>query len=77
MTAVSAEENSLSSKRSWNLKAELSPICLNAGSAETALGATRPPQLAASFILSQRERESSKRRGSFPGAKERQNVFDY
>jgi hypothetical protein len=38
MTAVSAEENSLSSKRSWNLKAELSSICLNAGGAETAPG---------------------------------------
>jgi hypothetical protein len=38
MTAVSAEENSLSSKRSWNLTAELSPTCLSAGGAESALG---------------------------------------
>ncbi len=50
MTAVSAEENSLSSKRSWNLKAELSSICLNAGGAESAFGSTRPRQLAASFV---------------------------
>ena len=55
MTAVSAEEGSLSSKRSWNLKAESSFIYLNAGSAESAFGRTRlkvryraaRPQLAA------------------------------
>src|SRR5882757_10193111 len=47
MTAVSAEENSLSSKRSWKLKAELSSICLNAGGAETALGSIKADQLAA------------------------------
>jgi hypothetical protein len=41
MTAVSAEEGSLSSKRSWNLKAETSFIYLNAGSAESAFGRTR------------------------------------
>jgi hypothetical protein len=41
MTAVSAEEGSLSSKRSWNLKAEMSFIYLNAGSAESAFGRTR------------------------------------
>jgi hypothetical protein len=41
MIAVSAEEGSLSSKRSWNLKAELSFIYLNAGSAESAFGRTR------------------------------------
>ena len=41
MTAVSAEEGSLSSKRSWNLKAELRFIYLNAGSAESAFGRTR------------------------------------
>jgi hypothetical protein len=40
MTAVSAAESSLSSKRSWNLKAELSSIYLNAGGAESALGPT-------------------------------------
>src|ERR1700736_84597 len=41
MTAASAQEGSLSSKRSWNLKAELSFICLNASSAESAFGPTR------------------------------------
>jgi hypothetical protein len=51
MTAASAEESSLSSKRSWNLKAELSPICLNAGGAESALGGIKAAQLAASFIV--------------------------
>jgi hypothetical protein len=44
MTADSAEENSLSSKRSWNLKAELLSICLNAGGAETALGSIKAAQ---------------------------------
>jgi hypothetical protein len=38
MTAVFAEESSLSSERSWDLKAELLSICLNAGGAESALG---------------------------------------
>jgi hypothetical protein len=51
MTADSAEESSLSSKRSWNLKAALSPICLNAGGAEGALGPIEAAQLAASFIV--------------------------
>jgi hypothetical protein len=41
MTAASAEEGSLSSKRSWNLKAESSFIYLNAGSAESGFGRTR------------------------------------
>jgi hypothetical protein len=41
MTADSAEESSRSSERSWNLKAELSPICLNAGGAESALGSIK------------------------------------
>ena len=41
MTAVSAEEGSLSSKRSWNLKAETSFIYSNAGNAESAFGRTR------------------------------------
>jgi hypothetical protein len=40
MTAVSAEESSLSSRRSWNLKAEMSFIFLNACGAEIALGPT-------------------------------------
>ena len=47
MTAVSAEESSLSSKRSWNLEAALSSICLNAGGAESAPGPTKPPTEAA------------------------------
>ena len=41
-TAASAQEDSLFSKRSWNLKAELSFICLNASSAESAFGPNRP-----------------------------------
>ena len=49
MTAVSAEENSLSSKRSWNLKAELSSICLNAGGAETALGSIKAASVGGLF----------------------------
>ena len=48
MTAASAEQSSLSSKRSWNLKAELSSICLNAGGAESAPGSIKAAQLAAS-----------------------------
>jgi hypothetical protein len=47
MTAVSAEEGSLSSKRSWNLKAESSFIYLNAGSAESAFGPTKARSSAA------------------------------
>jgi hypothetical protein len=38
-------------KRSWNLKAELSPICLNAGGAESALGPIKAAQLAASSFF--------------------------
>ncbi|WP_128089645.1 hypothetical protein [Bradyrhizobium viridifuturi] len=38
MTAAFAERNSPSSERSWNLKAELSFIRLNASGAETVLG---------------------------------------
>jgi hypothetical protein len=50
MTAVSAEENSRSSKRSWNLKAELSPICLSAGGAGSTPGPIKAAPLAASSI---------------------------
>ena len=49
MTAVSAEEGSLSSKRSWNLKAESLFIYLNAGTAESAFGRTRLEVRSASF----------------------------
>src|SRR5690242_1433151 len=51
MTAGSAEESSLSSKRSWNLKAALSLICLNADGAESALGPIKAARLAASVIV--------------------------
>jgi hypothetical protein len=56
MTAVSAGEDSLSSKRSWNLTAELSPICLSAGGAESALGPIkaapwRPPFHGGAFLV--------------------------
>jgi len=48
MTAVSAEERSLSSKPSWNLKAESSFVYLNACSAEIAHG---PPKVRSSAAL--------------------------
>ena len=51
MSAVSAQEGSLSSKRSWNLKAELSFIFLNARSAEIALGPTKARSSAALVLL--------------------------
>ena len=41
MTAVSAEEGSLSSEQSWSPKAELSFTCLNASSAGSAFGPTK------------------------------------
>jgi hypothetical protein len=43
MIAGSAEEDSLSSKRSWNPKAASSFIYLNAGSAATGFGVNRRP----------------------------------
>jgi hypothetical protein len=38
-------------RRSRNLKAELSPICLNAGGAESALGPNKAAQLARSSFF--------------------------
>src|SRR4029453_16568733 len=61
MTAASAEENSLSSKRSWNLKAELSPICLNAGVGGDWRPVASAPSAALVFVLPLRPVRASPR----------------
>ena len=49
VTAVSAAQNSRSSKRWWNLKAELSPTCLNARGAASAPGPIEAARSAAAL----------------------------